>query len=52
MEVPPRFKVEEEKVCNLRKTFYALIVSPIAWFGRFTTVMKTMGGYYTDYLCR
>ena len=43
MEVPPRFELEKNKVCRLKKTLYGLKQSPKPWFGRFARVMKALG---------
>ena len=43
MEVPLGFKANDGKMCKLRKTPYGLKQTPKAWFGKFTTIMKTMG---------
>ena len=43
MEVTPRFELEKNEVCKLKKALFDLKQSPKAWFGRFTRVMKALG---------
>uniref|UniRef100_A0A2N9IBP1 Integrase catalytic domain-containing protein n=1 Tax=Fagus sylvatica TaxID=28930 RepID=A0A2N9IBP1_FAGSY len=46
MELPPGCNLQTEgnkQVCRLRKSLYGLKQSPRAWFGRFTSFMKSIG---------
>ena len=44
MNIPPGFEGNtSNKVCKLKKALYELKQSPMAWFGRFTKVMKEFG---------
>lgn len=45
MEIPPGFNFSKEHnmVYNLKKALYGLKQSPRGWFGRFTSVMLSMG---------
>jgi len=45
MEIPSGYGVTNEgnKVCRLKKALYGLKQSPLAWFGRFTQAMVSLG---------
>ena len=46
MELPPGCNQQtkgNKQVCRLRKSLYGLKQSPRAWFGRFTSFMKSIG---------
>ena len=46
MELPPgcnQQTKDNKQVCRLRKSLYGLKQSPRAWFGRFTSFMKSIG---------
>ena len=58
IELPPGCNRQTEgnkQVCRLRKSLYGLKQSPRAWFGRFTSFMKSIGykqsnSYHTLFL--
>ena len=58
MKLPPNCNRQTEgnkQVCRLRKSLYGLKQSPRAWFGRFTSFMKSIGykqsnSYHTLFL--
>lgn len=45
MDIPPGFEDQQTrgKVCKLKKSLYGLKQSPLAWFSRFSQVLKKFG---------